>query len=77
MRRGDETCFPEPKRRLPRNSGATSSVSTVVSTVPDKKKAAPPEAPHGSGALACYFWLIIGPASVMLPFTSSVSIFSF
>jgi hypothetical protein len=75
---------PQARNVLPRTQAApapelwrASSVSTVVSTVPGKKKAAPAEAPHGSSPLACYFSLIIGPASVMLPFTSSVSIFSF
>ena len=29
------------------------------------------------GVLACYFSLMSGPACVMLPFTNSVSIFSF
>jgi hypothetical protein len=69
MRQTEGTCFPECERRPPWHSDIGASR--------EKKKTAPRRAPPVCAALVCYFWLIIGPACVMLPFTNSVSIFSF
>ncbi len=45
--------------------------------VPDPKSKAAPERRRPLAALVVYFWLVSGPACVMLPLTSSVSILSF